>query len=149
MTKDLKELTSRAYDYGFSFASAPAIKIIGIETAVLTQAVTDMRFDLLLLLVLTGADFITAVVAAMKSEKFCSLGMRQTVLKLSIYILLVFLGHLTHLIAKIDWAQSAFMGLIVSTEIVSILENIELINPGMLPRKILGRFGITLKKAKR
>lgn len=149
MAKDIDELKERASHYSLNLFSTPALKVIGMQTAILAQAASAMKAEMLLLFVLTTVDLITAMIAAARLNRVCSWGMRQSVLKLSIYIVLVYLGHLTRIAVGIDWIGGAFIGLIVSTEFISILENIELIRPGILPKKMLSHFGITLKKAKR
>lgn len=149
MARDLDELKERLINYSSGLISSPILKVVGIETAILTQTAKEIESAVFLVFILTLTDLITALIASIRLNKLSSWGLRQTVLKLSIYLLLIFLGGMTNVVTHTEWINSAFMGLIVTTEMLSVLENIELIKPGLLPRNLLNRFGITLKKRKK
>lgn len=149
MTREFDELQERFFHYTQNLWQQPALKILGAETAILAQTFHQLQMTFFLLLVLTISDLFTALLAAIRLNRVSSWGLRQTVLKLSMYSLMLFLGEFIKVSAGIDWTNDAFLGLIVTTEIISILENIELFAPGILPRKLLERFGITLKKHKK
>jgi phage-related holin len=144
----MNSLALRIYHYLRNLIEQPLLKMFGSETIVLFQIYKRIETALILITILSAIDFITGLIHSWKKSKFGSHGLKQTTIKLIVYYLLIYLGSAANTVAGIEWTEGAFLGLIVTTELVSILENIELSFPGIIPRRILNRFGVMIRKKK-
>ena len=145
----MRTLYEKTTHYVKNLIDTPLIKVLGAETAILSKTLDEMRTAMFVVVILTIIDFCSGFIASYKVNKISSWELRQSMIKLLVYLLLIFLGSFVNVACGIPWIESAFLGLIVTTELISILENIELISPNILPRKILNRFGITLSRKKK
>ena len=129
-----------------ALVNGPIFKIIGIETSVLSKFWLGIRTEIFLVLFLVLMDLISGIMVSIKYKKISSWGLRQTVLKLSVYLALIFMGGVIKIATGFDWMDSALVGLIAATEMISIIENIQLTFPNVLPKSILQHFGISVKR---
>jgi phage-related holin len=99
------------------------------------KALTPSVIGTVVLLVLI--DTITGLVVAVKKKKVSSKKWYKSLIKLSNYCALIIVGGLAGDISLLSWLSSTFLLLIVITELISILENISIIQPDLIPENII------------
>lgn len=97
----------------------------------LTPAVIGTIFLLVLI------DTIAGLAVAIKKKKVSSKRWFRCLIKLFNYSGLIIVGGITSDISLLSWLSSTFLLLIVVTEILSILENISIIQPDLVPSNLI------------
>lgn len=126
----------------------PLIKIVGAETGIVLNVLTEMRAATITIVCLVLIDLFFGLLAAHRFRCITSWKFRDTVAKLGFYLGLVLISTILQVSFGVPWIKEAFIGLIVSTEILSILENVETNYPGFIPSKIMSKLGVTFSKKK-
>jgi phage-related holin len=121
-------------------SSTSALTKIGVATASfifasVLKALTPSVIGTIFLLVLI--DTITGLLVAVKKRKVSSKKWYKSLIKLSNYSALIIVGGLAGDISLLSWLSSTFLLLIVVTELISILENISIIQPELIPANII------------
>lgn len=124
----------------------PIIKVIGTQTFIILNVFDQIKGSIYSITFLVILDFITGIYVSGKYKKISSMSIKRTLVKWSVYIILIFLIALMEKLLYMQGLGVAITGLIITTEILSILENLELMFPGILPKKIVERLGIHFKR---
>ena len=136
------ELGQSLKSYSQKLFYQPLLKLLGIETIII------FRHSVALVLLCVILDFISGVIASTKNKSLSSLHLRNGILKILIYLLFLILGIILQTITKMGNIEATIAGLIAMTEGVSMVENIELAFPGILPKTMLRYFEIEKLKMK-
>ena len=102
--------------------------------ASILKALTPSVVGTIVLLVLL--DTITGLWVASKKRKVSSKKWYKCLVKLTNYSALIVVGGLASDMSMLSWLSSTFLILIVVTEIISIIENVSIVQPGLIPKKI-------------
>ena len=121
-------------------SSTLALTKVGVATASfifasVLKALTPSVIGTIFLLVLI--DTITGLMVAVKKKKVSSKKWYKSLIKLSNYSALIIVGGLAGDISLLAWLSSTFLLLIVITELISILENISIVQPELIPGNII------------
>jgi len=121
-------------------SSTSALTKVGVATASfifasVLKALTPSVIGTIFLLVLI--DTITGLMVAVKKKKVSSKKWYKSLIKLSNYSALIIVGGLAGDISLLAWLSSTFLLLIVITELISILENISIVQPELIPGNII------------
>jgi len=121
-------------------SSTSALTKVGVATASfifasVLKSLTPSVIGTIFLLVLI--DTIAGLAVAVKKKKVSSKKWYKSLVKLANYSALVVVGGLAGDISLLSWLSSTFLLLIVITEVISILENISIIQPGLVPSQII------------
>jgi len=118
---------------------SPKIKAIAAAIGLLIrQFISKLQGQLLgTVLLLVLFDAITGVCVAIKKKRLSSFRWNQTAIKLANYCILLSIGLLTSPILLLAWLGDVFTVLIIITEVISILENISMLQPRLIPKRIL------------
>jgi phage-related holin len=127
----------------------PIAKVIGAETGILVQVFNELKSAVVIIVILVVLDAILGLFAAYKYGCIRSCKMRESIHKLMFYLFVVLLGTFIQVIWGVPYVKEAFVGLIITTEILSILENTESCFPSILPTSILARLGVIQHKKKK
>jgi phage-related holin len=144
----MESLLSKIESYLKNLFNHPVAKIIGAETGVVLQIFTEIRLALLTVLLLVLLDLALGLMAAYRFRCVTSWKLRDTVAKLAFYFSLILISAIVQVAFNVPWIEEAFIGLIVSTELLSILENTEINFPGFIPASIVSKLGVTFHKRK-
>lgn len=98
------------------------------------HALTPSVIGTVVLLVLL--DTVTGLWVATKKKKVSSKRWYKCLVKLTNYSALIIVGGLAGDVSLLSWLSSTFLLLIVITEIISIVENVSIVQPGLIPKKI-------------
>jgi phage-related holin len=108
-----------------------------------------IKATLITVMVLTVADLITGITASRKEgKKITSSGLKRTIIKTTVYELVVMLGFLTerYMIGDALPVVKILAGFIGLTELKSVLENIERISGMPIIKLLIERLNQTDKK---
>lgn len=108
-----------------------------------------IKATLITVMVLTVADLITGIMASRKEgKKITSSGLKRTIIKTTVYELVVMLGFLTerYMIGDSLPVVKILAGFIGLTELKSVLENIERISGMPIIKMLIERLNQTDKK---
>ena len=86
-----------------------------------------------LIVALVVVDTILGVACAATKKKVTSKRFFKSLVKLTTYSLLMIVGGLVSDISVLAWISSTFLLLIACTELVSICENVSILEPRLLP----------------
>lgn len=103
------------------------IQLIGLKVlgVLLVAALAPHFLTLHVLLLLYLIDFVTGVLVARQMKRFSSAGMRRGIAKLFIYVLFITVIAMSeHAVLGTKAGTLAAIGLLVATELVSIVENL-------------------------
>lgn len=126
----------------------PVVKVIGAETGIIIQIFNELKLAVITVIVLVMFDLFFGLLAAYKYGCISSWKMRESVHKLLFYIIVISIGAAIQVIWGIPWLKEAFVGLIVTTELLSIIENIEISFPKFLTIRVLDRHEVAIVKTK-
>lgn len=127
-----------------TFLDGSIIKWIGVALYLLLQrfieSLSGPNVGMVVLLVLF--DLVTGIAASLKKKRRISSKLwYRTPLKIGNYCILLSLGHLTAGMVLLSWLDPVLLMLIVATEVLSILENISILQPRLLPKAISRKIG--------
>jgi phage-related holin len=127
-----------------TFQDGSIIKIVAVAFYLLLKRFIDSlsgpNVSMVVLLVLF--DLVTGIAAALKKKKRVSSRLwYRTPLKIGNYCILLSLGHLTANMMLLSWLDPILLLLIVMTEVLSILENVSILQPRLIPKSISRRIG--------
>ena len=108
-----------------------------------------IKATLITVMVLTVADLISGIMASRKEgKKITSSGLKRTIIKTTVYELVVMLGFLTerYMIGDALPVVKILAGFIGLTELKSVLENIERISGMPIIKMLIERLNQTDKK---
>jgi len=108
-----------------------------------------IKATLITVMVLTVADLITGIMASRKEgKKITSSGLKRTIIKTTVYELVVMLGFLTErfMVGDSIPVVKVLAGFIGLTELKSVLENIERISGMPIIKLLIERLNQTDKK---
>ena len=108
-----------------------------------------IKATLVTVMVLTIADLITGIMASRKEgKKITSSGLKRTIIKTTVYELVVMLGFLTerYMVGDSIPVVKVLAGFIGLTELKSVLENIERISGMPIIKLLIERLNQTDKK---
>lgn len=108
-----------------------------------------IKATLITVMVLTVADLITGIMASRKEgKKITSSGLKRTIIKTTVYELVVMLGFLTErfMVGDSIPVVKVLAGFIGLTELKSVLENIERISGMPIIKLLIQRLNQTDKK---
>jgi len=111
---------------------AAALAFVG---ASVLHSLTPMVIGTIVTLVLL--DALTGLGVAIKKRRVSSKKWYRSLVKLSNYAILMIVAGLAGDIQILAWLSSTFLLLIVVTELISLLENISLLEPKLLPAQIV------------
>ena len=122
------------------FASTSAITKLGAATlafvgASILHSLTPMVIGTIVMLVLL--DALTGLGVAIKKRRVSSKKWYRSLVKLANYSVLMIVGGLVGDIQILAWLSSTFLLLIVVTELISLIENISILEPNLLPTQVV------------
>lgn len=123
-------------------------KVAGAEATILVSSFQDAKTAVLTVITLVLIDTVLGMLIAAKFSNLSSWKFRKALYKLLFYLVLIFLGSFSYIVWGIPWIKEAFVGLIMSTEIISIMENLEINFPGMIPKVIIQRLKLSVHRKK-
>lgn len=106
-------------------------------------------YSIIIALIFNLIDVITGLIYALKSKTVCSSKLRNGLFKkvgfIGCYVLAFIVDNFGHFVGfELSFDVLPIIILyVVTTELVSIVENISLINPNIVPEQILAWFNIT------
>jgi len=143
---NMKDIIEKAADYFKNLFNNPLIKIVGAEATVLAQSFADAKLAVLTVISLVTIDTILGLILASRYGSLSSWGFRKSLYKLSFYLIIIFIGSMSYVLWGVPWIKEAFVGLIISTEIISIMENTEMCFPGSIPKVLISRLKLSIHK---
>ena len=129
-----------------NLAQYPLVKVLGAETGIIIQIFNETQMALATVMCLVFVDLMFGFLAAYRFRCVTSWKFKDSINKLAFYAVLIVGSSAIQVLWNVPWVKEAFIGLIVSTEILSILENVEINFPGFLPSKIMAKLGVTFTK---
>jgi len=111
------------------------ITFLGILFSRFVESLRSQFLSTIILLVVF--DTITGVVVASRKKRVSSWGWSRSAIKLVNYCILLSIGKLTSAFLLLAWLSEVLILLIMITEVISILENISIIQPKLLPKKFI------------
>lgn len=118
-----------------SVTSKVGAAVVSFIFASILKALTPSVIGTIILLVLL--DTCTGLLVAIKKHKVSSKRWYKSLIKLSNYSALIIVGSLAGDVALLSWLSSTFFLLIIMTELISILENVSIVQPELVPSKII------------
>lgn len=120
-------------------ASHPAAKVcaavVGFGLSNVLKVLQPQVMGMIFVFVLF--DTLTGLLVAVKKKKVSSKRWYKSLVKLANYSMLVIIGGMTADIVLLSWLSEVFVMLILMTELISILENMSILQPGLIPKKIV------------
>lgn len=125
-------------------ADGTVLKVVVMAMYLLLKTFLDSLSGgyIAMIVLLVLFDFITGIAATLKRKKKLTSKMwYKSPLKIANYCILISIGHMTAKLELISWLDPLLLLLIVTTEILSILENISIIQPRLIPKFVSQRIG--------
>jgi phage-related holin len=142
----MKEIFNGLTDYTKNLFSNPLLKIAGAEASIIATSFNDAKLAIITILALVIIDTALGMMVAHNFGNISSWKFKKSIYKLLFYLVVVLLGSFSFVTWGVPWIKEAFVGLIISTEIISILENLEMKFPGLIPKAILTRLKLSIHK---
>lgn len=144
----MRQMLDNSLDYLKNLFNNPIVKVVGAEATILARSFSDAKMAVLTILSLVIIDTVLGMIVAAKFGNLSSWGFRKSMYKLLFYLIVVLLGSISYVAWGIPWIKEAFVGLIISTELISILENTEICAPGIVPKIIINRLKLSVHRKK-
>lgn len=116
--------------------SHPTIKAaISFLSLLLVKPLEAQLYTLIFLLVIF--DTITGTIVGIKNRRVSSKRWYRSLIKLTNYSILLMIGNATTSVIQLPWLAHMVAMMIVTTESISIVENISIVQPDLVPKRIL------------
>jgi toxin secretion/phage lysis holin len=117
-------------------SSHPTIKAaVSFLSLLLIKPLEVQLYTLVFLLVLF--DTITGMIVGIKNRRVSSKKWYRSLIKLTNYSILLMIGNATSTVIQIPWLAHMVAMMIITTESISIVENVSIVQPDLIPKRIL------------
>ncbi|WBA43160.1 phage holin family protein [Hymenobacter canadensis] len=121
----------------FGSLTLPTISAVATALSALAGYIYDSEKALLCLLVLMFFDFITGIIKAFKLRTLSSYTMQRFPVKIFVWFgMIAVLYHFGDVFFVYKYAASTLITVFFSVELTSLVENISIISPGLLPAPV-------------